>query len=67
VYDIEKIYLYEVFDEFQCASSVDSKDNVWKDFCDTIWSVPNKRQIYNKYISFKVLDDTKNHILKNYS
>jgi hypothetical protein len=67
LYDIEKVYLYEVFDEYRCSNTKDGKNKVWKDFCNTIWGVQNKRQIYKRYINFKVLDDTEKNIFKKYS
>lgn len=53
-------YLYEIIEDYKDASSHENKDEIFNDFCSTLWKCKNKRRTYTKTIKFKVRDDLLN-------
>jgi hypothetical protein len=56
VYDIEKTFLYNVFEDYLYSQFESEKNEIARAFFDTLWSVPNDIQIYDVPISYCLLD-----------
>lgn len=50
-------YLYEIIDDYKNADSNEEKEEIFEDFCSSLWSSKNKRRTYIKTIKFKVRED----------
>lgn len=57
MYSVENKYLYEILDDFQCASSDEEKNDIFNNFCKHLWKVNNERNTYVKNISFTVSEN----------
>lgn len=50
-------YFYEIIEDYKAAATVEEKQEIFRDFCTSIWSSPNKRRVYTKVIRFRVKKD----------
>lgn len=53
IYSCDDIYLYEIIEDYKSAN-FSKKDEIFTNFCDSIWHSENKRRIYKKHITFSV-------------
>lgn len=56
----EDKYLYEIIEDYKEKTSSKEKDELFNEFCSTLWQSKNKRRTYAKTIKFKVRDDLLN-------
>lgn len=54
MYDIQNQYLYEILEDYQEASSPETREAIFQAFCGRIWNCPNTRRVYERSISFRV-------------
>lgn len=47
-------YLYEIIEDYQDAATAGEKEDIFRSFCSSIWSSPNKRRTCRKAIRFSV-------------
>lgn len=53
IYSCDDIYLYEIIEDYKSAN-FSKKDEIFTNFCDSIWHSENKRRTYKKHITFSV-------------
>lgn len=53
-------YLYEMMEDYKNAESEAEKENIFKDFCTSIWANENKRRTRTKTIRFSIRKDLQN-------
>lgn len=50
-------YLYEIIEDYKESASLETKNELFNEFCSALWKSKNKRRTYTKTIKFKVRDD----------
>lgn len=50
-------YLYEIIDDYKNSDSDMEKNDIFKAFCQSVWSSSNKRKTYTKSFKYKVKKD----------
>lgn len=53
-------YLYEIMDDYKNAGSDREKEEIFREFCTSLWSCENKRRTYTKTIRFYIKKDLRN-------
>ena len=53
IYSCDDTYLYEIIEDYKSAN-FSKKDEIFTNFCDSIWHSENKRRTYKKHITFSV-------------
>ena len=53
IYSCDDIYLYEIIEDYKSAN-FSKKDEIFTNFCDSIWHSENKRPTSKKHITFSV-------------
>ena len=53
IYSCDDIYLYEIIEDYKSAN-FSKKDEIFTNFCDSIWHSENKRRTYKKHITSSV-------------
>lgn len=57
IYECNEMYLYEIIEDYKDARSQEERDEIFRSFCDSLWSCSNKRRTYLKTIHFNVKKD----------
>jgi len=57
MYNTDGKYLYEILDNYQCANIDKERNDIFRVFCNHLWSVKNPRQKYIKNICYTVSDN----------
>ena len=57
MYKCEDLFLYEIVEDYKDAGTLEKKNEIFEQFCSSIWSSSNKRRTYIKSIKFNVRKD----------
>lgn len=57
MYNYDEKFLYELIEEYREEESILKKNQLFRSFCQALWSSPNKRRVYIKSIHFRVRKD----------
>lgn len=57
IYKCDDLFLYEIIEDYKNAETAEEKDKIFDAFCACVWSSPNKRRVYTKFVSFHVRKD----------
>ena len=52
-------FLYEIIEDYKDAESIEEKDEIFNEFCKSIWNCKNRRKVFTKSIRFRVKNDLK--------